>query len=48
MTKYLENKIKEILPEIRDKAMKDLINMIYDTCSSCHEADASCQCWNDE
>ncbi|MEK6828512.1 MAG: hypothetical protein AABY15_00065 [Nanoarchaeota archaeon] len=45
---YLFNKIKNEVPGLNDAQIRKIINIVTDTCKSCMNADAGCQCWNDE
>lgn len=46
--KWLWNAYKEKLPELNDEQIRICIEIVADTCSSCHEDYGGCQCWNDE
>lgn len=43
---YLTKRLRSLV--LSDQQIDQLIDIIVDTCGSCHNADAGCQCWNDE
>jgi hypothetical protein len=45
---YLVQKLKEGVPNINDSQIRKMINIFFDTCSSCYNAEPGCLCWNEE
>jgi len=45
---YLVKRLKEGVPGVNESQIRKMINIFLDTCSSCHNAESGCHCWNDE
>lgn len=45
---YLFRKLKKEVAGMSDLQVRKAINVFLSTCSTCHNAEAGCQCWNDE
>lgn len=45
---FLFEKLKKEVPGMSEPQIRKTINVFLSTCSTCHNAEAGCQCWNDE
>ena len=46
--RYFYDQLKENVPGLNDSQRRKIINVSIGVCSSCHNADHGCHCWNDE
>lgn len=44
----LWNTFQENFPYLSDDGLSIAVSIAVDNCSTCHEENKSCQCWNDE
>ena len=44
---YLVHKLREGVPGLNEPQMRKAINVFFSLCSSCHNSEIGCQCWND-
>ncbi len=45
---HLVQKLKDNVPGVNEHQIRKMINVFMDVCSTCHNAECGCQCWNDE
>ena len=45
---YFLNLLKNELKGLNESQIRKIVNVTLSLCSTCHDSDRSCQCWNDE
>lgn len=45
---HLLKRLKDDVSGLSEQQLRKVINIFLDTCSSCHNEESGCQCWNDD